>query len=540
MIPRLFGAGATSFSNLGVTTLLDCISCKVTEERNGIFELEMEVATTTPYFDSLVEGAIILAKPNHTQTPQAFEIYEITRPINQRVKVFANHISYRQSFIPVKPFSATGITATLAGLVTNAQETCPFSFSTDLTNEASTYNQLAPASLRSRLGGTEGSLLDVFGGEFLWDNFTTYLYLHRGADNGVQLRLGKNIKQLEQTVNMERIVTGALPYWQSEDGSVVIYGDIQYSANVGDYAIHRTVVLDLSEEYDSAPTASQLEADAVTYLAQSSLGTPNNNIKVSFVDLADTTEYANSPLERVNLCDTVEVICPELNVDYKAKAIKVVFDVLAERTLEVEIGEAKSTITDTISDLVGDVSEVIQQGRKTYSITQQIDRELGTLTNTVGSVEEGTGLAGQVAYNYSQIQQMDNKITLAVQSEITAQDLQNAEQVTNYVQEQISPENLRIDIAQITNLPEGVSELDTWFDFTVNGLYIGKSSDEIRALYSNSEMAFIDTNNTKLAWLNATDGLGAQKVSIGDPSSTNRWQWIVSEDGTHSRFTRHT
>lgn len=537
MIPRLYGAGATDFTNLGITTLTDCISCEVTEERNGIFELEMVVATTTPYYTQLQEGCIILAKPNHTQTPQAFEIYEVTRPINQRVTVRANHISYRQSFVPVKPFSATGITATLQGLLSNAQETSPFTFSTDITNETSTYNQLAPASLRSRLGGVQGSLLDVFGGEYVWDNFNTQLLLHRGADNGVQLRLGKNIVELEQTVNLERVVTGALPFWQNEDGSVVFYGDIQYSSNVGDYAIHRTVVLDLSDEYDTAPTQAELENDARLYLAQASLGTPANNIKVSFVDLADTTEYMNSPLERVNLCDTVEVICPELNIDYKAKAIKVVFDVLAERTLEVEIGEAKSTITQTINDLVGDVSEVIQQGKKTYSITQQIDRELGQIINTVGSVEEGTGLAGQVVYNTTQINQMDNKITQTVSQEINSRDLPTKSYVSSEISQAV--DNITITISQITDLPEEVTELSTYFSFENNGLFIGKSDSDIRALYDNDSVQFIDKNNTALAWLDATDGLGANKVSIGDPAQTNRWQWIVSDDGSHSRFTRH-
>lgn len=507
MRPRLYEAGATDFSNLGIATLTDCISCEVTEERNGIFELEMVVATTTPYYEQLHEGCIILAKPNHTQTPQAFEIYEVTRPINQRVTVRANHISYRQSFIPVKPFTAQGITATLQGLLTNAQETSPFTFSTDITNETSTYNQLAPASLRSRLGGVQGSLLDVFGGEYVWDNFNTQLLLHRGADNGVQLRLGKNIVELEQTVNLERVVTGALPFWQNDDGTVVFYGNVQYSSNVDAYAVHRTVVLDLSDEYENAPTQEQLENDARIYLQQASLATPANNIKVSFVDLADTTEYANSPLERVNLCDTVEVICPELNIDYKAKAIKVVFDVLAERTLEVEIGEAKSTITQTISDLVGDVSEVIQQGKKTYSITQIIDRELGQIVQTVGSVEEGTGLAGQVQENTTQISQM--------------------------------PNNIQISIRQVTGLNDVVTDLNTYFDFAGDGLYIGKSDNDIRALYDNDSVQFLDKNNTALAWLDATDGLGANKVSIGDPESTNRWQWLVSDDGKHSRFTRH-
>lgn len=387
MIPRLYSGTTTDFSTIG-TALADCISCTVQEERNGVFELSAVVSTTTPYFNTIKVGMLIVAKPNHTQTPQAFEIYEISSPINQQVTIRANHISYRQSFIPVSPFSCTGITATLNGLVTNSLETNPFTFSTDITNETSTYNQIEPASMRSRLGGVRGSVLDVFGGEYEWDNWTTRLWLHRGADNGVQLRLGKNITNLEQTQNYERVVTGVLPYWHNSDDTLQYYGDIQYSSAVADYPTHRTIVLDLSSDFESAPTRSQLNTAGANYLAQDSLATPNNSISVAFVDLADTTEYADSPLERVNLCDTVEVIYPALNIDYKAKAIRVLFDVLAERTLEVEIGDARSTIATTITDIVGDIDSAVKTGNRLISVTQTINREIGEITQTIGSVEE--------------------------------------------------------------------------------------------------------------------------------------------------------
>ena len=387
MIPRLLPADTTNFNTAGIS-LTDTISCTVTEERNGVFTLEMVVATTTPYFDQIKEGMLIVVKPNHTQTLQAFEICKISRPILQRVTILANHISYKQSFIPVEPFSCTGITATLQGLVNYSMETNPFTFITDITNETSTYNQIEPASLRSRLGGTEGSVLDVFGGEYLWNNYETQLLLHRGQDNGVELRVAKNITDLEQTTDLDTVVTGALPCWSDEDQTQFFYGDIQYNTDASKYAYHRTVVLDLSEEFETAPTVNQLNAAAREYIDQVNLGLPSTNIKVSYVDLADTEEYKDSILERTNLCDTVNVIYTPLNISYKAKVIKLVFDVLAERTLSVEVGEARSTISKTITDLVGDVSSVVKTGKKLVSVTQKIDRELGEVSTTVSSVQE--------------------------------------------------------------------------------------------------------------------------------------------------------
>lgn len=420
MIPRLLDGSATDFTQIGIP-LTDCISCTVQEERNGVFELTAVVSTTTPYFDTIKVGMLIVAKPNHTQDPQAFEIYEISKPINQQVTIRANHISYRQSFIPVKPFSCTGITATLSGLISNAMETSDFTFSTDISNETSTYNQIEPASMRSRLGGVAGSVLDVFGGEYEWDNFETILHLHRGADNGVQLRLGKNITNLEQTESLERVVTGVLPYWSNSDGTLQYYGDIQYSSAVGDYPTHRTIVLDLSSDFESAPTKTQLNNAGQAYLAQSNLATPNTNVAVQFIDLADTTEYADSPLERVNLCDTVEVIYPALDISYKAKAIKVVFDVLAERTLEVEVGDTRSTISKTIADVVGDIDSQVKLGNKLVSVTQKIDREVGEISTTIGEIEEDVS---GVTERVTQVEQDTDSIKLRVDNSLTNESQQ--------------------------------------------------------------------------------------------------------------------
>lgn len=348
--PRLFPANATTFTTNGLTTLVDVIKCEITEERNGAFELEMELSTTTPYFEEVEVGCLVVAKPNHNQSPQAFEIYEISKPINQRVTIRAQHLSYRASYIPVLPFQATGINDAIIGLNANAEETNPFLIATDITNTASVYKQNTAASLRSRLGGSEGSLLDTFGGEYLWDNWNIYLRKNRGQDNGVQLRLGKNIIGLTQTLDFENVITGALPIWS--DGTTTVTGEVQHSASAGDYAYARTIVLDLSGKFETEPTIGQLNQAANTYLQNSSYATPNNNIKVKFIDLADTTEYKDSPLERVNLCDTVEVIYEALNIDYKAKVIKLKYDALADRTIEIEIGKPKQTLAQAINGIV--------------------------------------------------------------------------------------------------------------------------------------------------------------------------------------------
>ena len=173
MKPILFDKTANTFTTNGQGRL-DCHSCKVTEERNGEFELEMSIAESALHADQIANDSIIVAKASQGSGLQAFRVYRITKPLNGIFKVYAQHISYQLSLIPTMPFevaaSSSACQNTLNGLLSNAVESCPFTFSTDVTTVAS-YSQKTPASIRSRLGGSEGSVLDQFGGEFEFEVF---------------------------------------------------------------------------------------------------------------------------------------------------------------------------------------------------------------------------------------------------------------------------------------------------------------------------------------------------------------------------------
>ena len=100
MIPVLFKANAVDFSTYGIGVLADCISCEVTEERNGTYELVLQYPVTGRNYGELSSERIIKAKPNDTADDQAFRIYRITTPIDSVVTVYAQHISYDLSISP--------------------------------------------------------------------------------------------------------------------------------------------------------------------------------------------------------------------------------------------------------------------------------------------------------------------------------------------------------------------------------------------------------------------------------------------------------
>ena len=364
MKPVLFDEDSTSFSSNGLGRL-DPISCEVTEERNGVFELEMEIAQTSLHADQIGLNSIILAKPNQTADLQAFRVYNITKPINGRFTVTANHISYQLSYIPAMPFTiaadTTACKSALLALKSNAAESCPFTFDTDVQTVAS-FTVKVPASIRSKLGGSDGSILDQFGGEFEFNNYSVYLHKNRGLTiPKVSLRYGKNITDLTQEEYITNTVTGVVPFWTDTDGINVVTlpeksVDSQYADN---YPFKRTVPLDCSQAFENAPSASDLRTYAQAYVNQSGIGVPTVSIKVSFVNISDYEGFES--LQTVSLCDNVNVYFEKLDIKTTSKVVKTVFNVLTERYESIEIGTIKPSLAQTITDTNGAITTALEK-----------------------------------------------------------------------------------------------------------------------------------------------------------------------------------
>lgn len=444
MRPILFSKDATTFNTNGLGRL-ECISCKVTEERNGMYELEATIPVGGEHSDQLEMNSIIVVKPNQSSNIQAFRVYKITKPLNGKFQVFAQHISYQLSYIPVMPFSvladSTACASTLAALKTNSAEDNPFTFWTDVTTVAS-YVQSVPASIRQRLGGVEGSVLDCFGGEFEWDNYTVKLHQSRGVQNPqVTLRYGKNITDINQEEYISNTITGVCPYWMDSEGQnvVTLTEKVVESQYATSYPFKRTVPLDLSTEFETAPTENELRAKAEAYLTNEGIGVPTVSIQVSFIDLADTEEYKDiAALQSVNLCDKVFVQFEKLGISSTAKVVKTVYDVLAERYDSIEIGSVKSSLAQTITDTNGAIETTLDKALfATKNATQWLTGSNGyvmavknddgswkellfldtndaeTATNVIRINENGIGFSRNgVAGPYTQAWTMDGKLVI--------------------------------------------------------------------------------------------------------------------------------
>ena len=354
MIPRLYEADERSFDHLGLGGLPETKSCFVTEERNGQFELEMVYPMDGAKFNLLQPERIIYAPHDDSKTRQPFRIYKISRTMNGDVTIYARHISYDLSKMTVKPFSASSVAQAMAGLKTNTIGEQPFNFWTDKSTVAN-FKVEEPSTVRSRLGGVQGSILDVFGGgEYEWDHFTVRLRQNRGADNGVSLRFGKNLTDLVSEEDSTNVYTSCVPFWKKENTVIMLEDFVVHSEYEGLFDNAMCIPLDLSseltsEDQDYVPTTAELREAAEAHMNRNLAWIITQSISAQFVALWQTEEFRKTALvQRLKLCDTVWALHPKLGVNASAKVIRTVYDVLLERYSSIEIGEARTDLNGTL------------------------------------------------------------------------------------------------------------------------------------------------------------------------------------------------
>lgn len=358
MFPVVFAPNSQEFNSHGQGVLIDCLSCEVTEERNGIYELTLTYPSSGHHADALVNDAVIKATSHRGDEGQLFRIYEVTTNFDGHIEVQARHISYQLGFIPCAPFSALSVIEAFTKLPHYMLETQGFTFYTANTTQGS-FAITKPRSARGVLGGEEGSILDIYHGEYEFDNFTVKLHGARGADRGVTLRYGKNITDINQEQAIDETYTGVWPYWGSQDDVYVELPEhVVYCSNYQDFPYKRVMILDcsndLKDEYgdDTIPTVEQLRTYAQKYMVDHNFGVPKVSIKVSFESEGITG------MDQVMLCDTVSVVFPSLHVSTKSKVVKTVYNTLLGRYNSIEIGEIQSNFASTLAKGMSDSRDI--------------------------------------------------------------------------------------------------------------------------------------------------------------------------------------
>ena len=358
MIPILYKPDAKT----KIGWLAEASDCQCTEERNGVFELEFQYPMLGRYAADLVIDRYVKAKPNASAANQFFHIRKVSKPIDGMFTVSCEHISYALSGYPVPTVSASGnaqvaINAILTAAKNQLGKDTGFSVATtDITLSSSIA--LTNVSVRAALGGVSGSVLDVYGGEYEFDNHTIKLHKARGKDRGVRIAYGRNMTELKCDIDMDSAYTGIYGYVKNDKVDLHSYKAVTNSSGIN----AKTLIRDFSSDFsggDSEITQSGLDSAVSAYAAANDINSPTVSMTVSFVDLSQSPEYASfSALESVSLCATVQIHHKDLHVNIKAKVIKTVYDVLRERYTSIDLGSPRANFADVIKQTVNETKDL--------------------------------------------------------------------------------------------------------------------------------------------------------------------------------------
>lgn len=383
MRPILFNKSETAFDTYGLGEL-NVTKGNVTRECNGNYTLYAEIPVNDPAVASLEKEMKLKADAGLRTKNQTFEISRIVKDSSNIVKIYGQHISHKLEYIVLRNATAFSGTAYNALAIWKGALIGDLTFDVwsdvDTTNKG-VFDISKMENARLALGVVEGSILDLYGGEYEFDNMTIRLHKQLGRTAPTVLEYGRNILSAELDETIESSYTSVLPFAtytpdrpegstddsQPDPITVTIpenYVDSKYKAL---YAHRRIKVVDFSSEFSTEskkkniPNPEKLRKLAMDYMERNAIGKPKINIKIEYADLAKTLDYAdNGWIEELELCDIVPIYYPQIGItDETAKVTTVTYDFVNERNESVEFGDIGTNVRATMqSGLAGKIDDI--------------------------------------------------------------------------------------------------------------------------------------------------------------------------------------
>ena len=357
--PILYKANETNFEHLGVSVLSDASKCHVSREKNGIYILEFDYPVNGKDVEKIKEGMYIKSDAGYRTKNQRFVVSKITKTQNE-FKIYCQHISQvKTTMNAIRPDITITGSALMAlstwrdNLLDSRDE---FFVKSDITTvNSTTWKVETIENARDALGGKAGSILDVWGGEYEFDNLNITLHKSMGIDNPTIIAYGKNLLDLEQEQSILETYTSVFPFKKYTDENnreqLITLPEILLDSTYLNKFTHRRILkVDFSSD-ENIKTVEQLRSKAKSYIKSNNVGVPKTNLKINYQDLSKVEGVFDNPaLEQIDLCDRLKVYYSELGImNESAKVVKVIWDVILEENHEIEVGDGRSSFTDSNS-----------------------------------------------------------------------------------------------------------------------------------------------------------------------------------------------
>lgn len=389
MIPVLFSKEEKQFRSYGIGPLFETLHAEVKRERNGQYFLYMTYPQNGQQASVFKEGMRIKADAGRRTPWQTFEITRINRRSDAIIEIWADHISMRLAKTMIKPkveiHDADAETA-LRRWVSQLVGDDEWEVWSNIDTVGSTaWSVDSVENARQALGGTRGSILDVWGGEFEFDNKRVNLWQNLGRKTPVVLEYGRNITKIEKENKEETVYTSIYPFARAEEDNIITIPNYVVDGKYIDMYDHKKIKLvDFSGEFDTEenkPTAEKLQKLAEKYVEQNDVGAPHEHIKIEYVDLSKTLDYQNVRyIEEVELCDRIPIYYPKFDIYSKeAKVVVITYNVIKDENQSIELGVIGQGFGSTVaSSLSGRMHELEQ-------LQAQQSGQVQSLVNSAGN-----------------------------------------------------------------------------------------------------------------------------------------------------------
>lgn len=392
MNPVLYKADERSFRTFGLGEISDAYKVTVTRERNGNYDLYIKYPVNGHFASVFKVEMKIKADAGKRTKWQTFEINRIVKDSSEHIEIYARHISMRTSDIALKPIvKASKINAETALRLWKESLVGDDVF--DVSSDIQTLGNISwevdkVGSARKALGGVSGSILDVFGGEFEFDNNLIILHKQMGRKAPTVLEYGRNLLSVEEESLLDGNYTSIYPfarYTPSSNGSsegsheesrevlVTLPEHILDSPYLRLYAQRRISLVDFSSKFDDKhpPTAEKLRSLGQSYIKTNNIGAPKISTEVSYVDLSHTLDYQDfGVMEEVELCDIIPLYYPQFDITTTTeKVVKVVYDVYTDSNEEITLGTIGQSLSSSMTAGIADRLSVVEERQASIEST---------------------------------------------------------------------------------------------------------------------------------------------------------------------------
>lgn len=379
---RIFSPTDKTYTTNG-DKVIQPLKATVHKEDNDSYYLDL--ACGTEYLPWIKSGNIIVA-----DTPQGAQPFRILNPEITHTKITCkcNHCFYDSANYLIADSYVVDSTCNQAldHLNTATEPKSPFKTISDI-NTISSFR-----CVRKSLYEAITTVLERWGGHLVRDGWTIGIRQSIGADNGVVVRYGKNLKSIEASYDWSDVCTKILPeganglLLNALDSSQSLYmaASTQY-----DVPYCKTVQFsqsDIKQEDYKTPDGkhndetaykraclADLRQQAQKYLDENCV--PKVNYKMS----------AN--LEKVtDIGDTIEVIDERMGLDMMTNVISFEWDCIQQRYTSIEFGTFKQTLSGlmgTVQQTASDAAQAVNSSIVT-TVNDRLDESESKITNLVG------------------------------------------------------------------------------------------------------------------------------------------------------------